>query len=367
MNLCLDNIIFSLQRSGGISVYWYELLKRVMIDPDFHPVFFDTSSNNIFRHDLKILSNHMLENHLAFLPIFIQRYFNPYNTKFSGVFHSSYYRTLNNPRIFNITTVHDFTYEYYRTGIAGLVHHRQKTNAIEHSERIICVSNNTKDDLLRFFPKISNEKVYVIYNGVDDNYKPLQGSNKDQLEQMIKFPSEHYALYVGDRRALYKNFKIAVLGCAKAKIPLVIVGGGLLTKAESSFLDKSLTISKYLKLESLSNQQLNLLYNHALCLLYPSRYEGFGLPVIEAQKAGCLVVCQRYSSIPEIAGEGAIFLEYETSTCVANTLSQISSNPTYFNTIKDRGSKNALRFSWEKCYQQTKQVYKSAYLEFFGK
>ena len=110
-------------------------------------------------------------------------------------------------------------------------------------------------------------------------------------------------------------------------------------------------------------QELNTLYNEALCLLYPSDYEGFGLPILEAQKAGCPVIAQNYSSIPEVIGAGGLMVAHDTPQRMAQEMAeivmQLKSRP--IDHIVKAGFENAKRFSWDKTYEQTKQVYENIY------
>lgn len=365
MNIIFDNIIFSLQKVGGISVVWAELIKHILNDEEFDTKFIDFPNKNIFAQKLSIPQTKILNYLPQRYPLFVQRYLNPINFQGKGIFHSSYYRIANNPDIVNITTVHDFTYEYFRKGLPRIIHHLQKSEAIRKSKKIICVSQNTKDDLMKFFPEIKEEHISIIYNGVDNNYQPIRQKEETQLKQLVPFSSGEYVLYVGDRKCLYKNFSLAVKACKIADLPLVIVGGGLLMKNEYHLLKETIGINKFKLLSDISNQQLNVIYNHALCLLYPSRHEGYGIPIVEAQRAGCPIISTNYSSIPEVAGKGAILLNELTEFHFADILIQIKRNPTLVAEIKEEGLKNSQRFSWDKCYQQTKQVYKDVYDEYF--
>ena len=136
MDLIFDNIIFSLQKAGGISVVWTELLKRVLKDPSLNACFIEEPNHNIFRKSLEISENLILKNPPSLFPLTLRRYLNPQINK-EGIFHSSYYRTVTNHNVINITTVHDFTYEYFRSGIPKLIHSNQKGNAIQNSKKII--------------------------------------------------------------------------------------------------------------------------------------------------------------------------------------------------------------------------------------
>lgn len=171
-------------------------------------------------------------------------------------------------------------------------------------------------------------------------------------------------LFVGGRKDKYKNFKTTVNACQIAKLPLVMVGGGHLNKSEIIYLTDKLGLNRFKILQDISSEQLNLIYNHALCLLYPSISEGFGIPIIEAQRAGCLVITTNLCSIPEIAGKGAIFLNELNDHNIAEMLKLIIKDSKVVATIKKEGFENSLRFSWDKCYQETKQVYKEVYEEY---
>lgn len=365
MEVFFDNIVFSLQKAGGVSVVWFELIKRVLNDPDFQPFFLDDrhSSQNIFRKQLDIPKEYITDNPLKKYPLYFQRYLNPHKLKGSGIFHSTYYRTVSNPNFLNITTVHDFTYEYYRKGLSKRVHSYQKYNAIKNSERIICVSNNTKSDLMKLYPEIDVNKISVVYNGVDDVYQILSDKTISNLKALTSFQSQEYVLFVGDRSSSYKNFKVVAETCKKTACPIVIVGGGAITREEKKYL-KSLNVA-YNHLSGIDNSKLNLLYNHALCLLYPSLYEGFGIPVIEAQRAGCPVIAANFTSIPEVIGPVDTLLNEPSVENISELISQLKNNTDFVSTQIKIGLSNSKRFSWDKSYKETKKVYEEIYEEHF--
>ena len=106
-----------------------------------------------------------------------------------------------------------------------------------------------------------------------------------------------------------------------------------------------------------------MMYNEALCLLYPSDYEGFGLPVLEAQRAGCPVIAQNRSSIPEVIGPDGLMVNHDTphrmAEEMAHAVRELLSRPAQH--IIDSGLENTKRFSWDKNYEQVKQVYENIY------
>ncbi|MBS3992791.1 MAG: glycosyltransferase family 4 protein [Bacteroidetes bacterium] len=357
VKITYDNIIFSLQKAGGISVVWYELLNRVLNDTEIDSQFIEHKSNNIFRNQLNIRTDTILENPYSKFPVSCQRYLN-LKLEISGLFHSSYYRTSNSKKSINITTVHDFTYEHFRSGITKNIHSYQKYRAIQNSKKIICISENTKKDLLHLYPHIDENKVAVIYNGVSDNYKVLDVNPTNVLAEFMSFKTKEYAIYVGDRKSEYKNFVLGVEVCKDSKTPLVIVGGGQITSMEQKFLNQKLGKSFYVHFENLLNESLNILYNNALCLLYLSSYEGFGLPIIEAQKAGCPVIALEKSSIPEIIGPVSTMISNKNIPEIVEVIKILKSNNSFFYNQVNIGLNNSQRFSWDKFYKQTKDVYK---------
>ena len=139
MKILFDNINFSIQSAGGISALWYEIMSRSLKDPEMNIQFLDMPAENIFRNMLDIPNDKIIHNPLNKLPVKAQRYINPKSIKNKGIFHSSYYRTINNSSMANVTTVHDFVHEHYRKGLARFVHSMQKGYAINRSNKIICV------------------------------------------------------------------------------------------------------------------------------------------------------------------------------------------------------------------------------------
>lgn len=320
MQITFDNIIYSLQRVGGISVVWTELLKRACADPDLSVTMLEYPMNNVLRAQAE-MPGEMIQS----MPLRrMERYREPdFRPTQPTIFHSSYFRICENPLVRNVTTVHDLTYHFYRKGLPKAVHLWEERKALKHSEAIICISENTRRDLLRFYPWIPEERVHVIYNGVSDAFYSLPEVEK-----------KGYLLYVGNTSVDYKRYDVAQAVAKKTGLELVTATG-------------------------VTSKQLNRYYNEALCLLYPSDYEGFGIPVLEAQKAGCPVIAQDFSSITEIIGSKGLTVRHAAPEEMAEEMAQmvleLKSRPT--NEIIQAGMENAARFSWDKTYEQTKQVY----------
>ncbi|MEM8006569.1 glycosyltransferase family 1 protein, partial [Morganella morganii subsp. sibonii] len=323
-----DGIIEKLQKNGGITILFKELTSRIK-KFKYYSYDFESHISNVGN---SVIKSRPLERY---------RHFSPSTD--GDIFHSTYYRLPTQKNIPIVTTVHDFTYEKFVTGPARWIHSWQKNMAIKNSDKIICISENTANDLLKYC-KIPESKIAIVYNGVSEDYHPI--SESDKTNEII---------FIGLRGG-YKNFSLAVNAIAlSSDFTLTIIGGGILTADEKKMLD-TLIPNRYQVLGSITNEELNIALNRAHCLLYPSSYEGFGIPVIEAMKAGCPVIAMNASSIPEIANNSALLLDkldkYEILSAI-KTL-EITSERNKFITL---GLKNSSQFSWQRCSQETEQVY----------
>lgn len=340
MGVIFDTIIYDLQKGGGVSVYYSEIIKRIIHDPDLFDSYFLCYGPN----SKKSLGNIGVDNPCVFKTRFFERYRDIYLKKnmISGkVFHSSYYRLPANKKIPIITTVHDFTYEKYINGLPQKIHSWQKNRAIKYSDIIICVSENTARDLMEYCD-VDESKIRVIYNGVSEIYRPLDGLDREKK-----------VIFIGARGG-YKNFSTAVdVIQLLPEFQLVIVGGGQLNKKEIGLLENKIP-GRYKWLGYLSDEQLNTQYNTAFCLLYPSSYEGFGIPVIEAMRAGCPVIAIDGSSIPEVAGDAGVLIERPDVDLIAEAMHYIERN---YQQLRLSGFSQSSRFSWDLCYNSTRNVY----------
>ncbi|MDR1416828.1 MAG: glycosyltransferase family 4 protein [Prevotellaceae bacterium] len=345
MQVQIDNIIFSLQKAGGISAYWFELCRRLLNDGDFACSFYEykNAAQNIFRKQLQI-PPHLLAKSKK-LPVKIERYAPVIGHAEGGVFHSSYYRTIKfSKRAKSIVTVHDFIYEKYASGLKRRGHIWQKSKAIADSDVVICVSENTKRDLCELYPQHKSKDIRVIYNGISESYYPLNGKTNQH---------NPYVLYVGVRSG-YKNFAFVVKWLSALKDFELRIVGAPLSKEEQKMLTQLLP-NRFHLASSISNSHLNELYNNAACLVYPSSYEGFGIPVLEAMSAGCPAITLNTSSLPEVCGNAGLMAEKLSPELFTELLRYAVANRT---AISAKGIVHAAKFSWDKCYKETSSIYK---------
>ena len=348
--IVIDNIGFSLQRMGGLSVVWGALLSALKNSGlSYICMEYPWDKTNEVRQSLNnIAVEQQNAKHLQ-----IERYRNPkvkYNKPF--IFHSSHYRVCKSKYAINITTVHDFTYEKYRKGLALWVHSWQKFKAIRKADVVVCISENTKQDVLHYLPDIDENKIRIIYNGVSTDYKVIDTDKYSNLGE--------YVIFVGSRQQ-YKQFDLVVRALRNTQYKLAIVGGKL-NEEEERFVTEILGKDNYIQLGYLSNLELNELYNQAVCLAYPSAYEGFGIPVLEAQRAGCPVIAYNASSIPEVIGNTPLLLNELTISEFHSKL-EILKDKASRDEIINAGLENSKRFSWDKMGNEYVALYKELLLK----
>ncbi|WP_225874653.1 glycosyltransferase family 4 protein [Pedobacter hiemivivus] len=271
--------------------------------------------------------------------IFHPTYFDPYFLKY-----------LKNPLVI---TVHDMTYEalpqFFNSG-DPLPYYKRLL--MEKADKIIAISENTKMDIIKY-SKIKEDKIEVVYHGID--LTPSAYAS-------IKHLPENYILFVGSRWS-YKNFHTVALAYKSllTKFPdikLILAGGGALTYGDSEFLLRNDILDKTIQI-SVTDEQLNTLYKNAICFIYPSLYEGFGLPILEAFKNNCPVILSNCSCFPEIAGDAAVYFDSQSPKSLEEKIESLIENLPLRKEMIAAGNKKTLEYPIENCVRKTIDLYLS--------
>jgi len=257
-----------------------------------------------------------------------------------------------------IVTVHDLVRTCFGFGketVTERILLKLDIRGIKRASHIITVSQHTKNDLIKYL-KIPEDRISVIYNGVDHNiFKPYD----------IKVLDKPYILYVGSERPR-KNLGRLFEAFAKLKnefpeIKLVKVGvSGRSEKYRRNVMRKlgSLGITQdVIFVDYTSELDLAYYYSSAKLLAYPSLYEGFGLPPLEAMACGCPVITSNTSSLPEVMGEAGIMVNPYDTDNLAQAMRQVLTNSELRDDMIRKGLKQSKKFSWEKTARQTMEVY----------
>ncbi len=234
--------------------------------------------------------------------------------------------------------------------------------ALKRSEKIITVSEYTKNDIASQF-KIDKEKIVVTYEGVSEKFVVSDDLDLNCNEVLSNYNiTKPFIMYVGNAYP-HKNLEGLINEFAKIKndyndLSLVLVGG------EDYFYKR---LKKYVKEKNILNiiftgfvrdGDLSVLYKSAKAYVFPSKFEGFGLPPLEAMAHSCLVLSSDKTCMPEILGEAAIYFDPDKSGWLANSLSQLEDKERVKELI-EKGLEQAEKYSWKKCIESTLLVYKN--------
>lgn len=338
--LVLDSIIYGLQRFGGISNFWSQLLEA---RPPFDRIEV-LLPRTIRARSMPDLSRFDVRRER--LPNAFTRYTRAFGVGRSDVFHTSYYRRPLGSVDRYVTSVYDFTYERYFKGMPLRVHHRQKGASIQAADMCVCISEATRTDLLTHFPRVDPARTCVVPLGVDTATFYPEPSPQ---------PTAPYVLFVGQRQG-YKRFDLAVSAVAQVPgVSLAIVGPSL-GDEEIALLERHLS-GRWREHPGVGRDVLRRLYSDAFAFIFPSDYEGFGLPILEAMACGCPVVAADRSSFPEVAGEAALLVDKQEAEGYAVALRRLFDNGVRQHLISAGADRVAL-FSWQRCFEQLWPCYR---------
>lgn len=274
-----------------------------------------------------------------------------------------YYPTLGgSARTRTIVTVHDMIHERYpRDFRASKSMSRLKAKAVASADHVICVSEHTRLDLLNA-NAIAPARVSVIYHGYDDLTSLLTDETTAAFRMRVLGVNEPYLLYVGGR-AEYKNFAglIHAYGSSKwlrEQFRLVCFGGGSWAEPDKALLGKWGVGDRVHHVDG-SDAVLAACYRHAALFVYPSLYEGFGIPPLEAMSLDCPVACSNTSSIPEVVGQAAVSFDPGNPESMRATLECVLNSSTTRADLVEHGRHRRQLFSWRRCAEETLQIYQS--------
>jgi glycosyltransferase involved in cell wall biosynthesis len=265
----------------------------------------------------------------------------------------------------SILTIHDLAFEYFpecypKESLSYFK--RWIPRAVHNTDRIIAVSENTKSDLVRLY-NIRPEKIKVIHNGI--NMKIMKITTEERLWRRLedlRIPKQYILTLstLEPRKNIPVLLKAFQLLKEKHRIEhkLVIGGGGgwLYAKVFEAVrgleLENDVVFTGYV-----SNEDLPYIYSGASLFVYPSLYEGFGFPPLEAMQCGVPTICSNTSSLPEVVGDGAITFDPKDPKDLAKKILDLLTDTALRTTLSLKGIKRAKRFTWERTVKETYDLY----------
>lgn len=266
-----------------------------------------------------------------------------------------------------VVTIHDLTRfhfpgERHRSRFHQWAYTKVFSSAVRGAERVIAVSQFTKEELARAFPSVS-EKVSVISEGVEERLFAPQEPGDDAVLRRLGI-STPYILYVGlwmkhkNLPGLLNAFKAA---CAAGFLGTLVVSGDEGSGGKQvRYLPEAAGLGDTLILPGrVSDKDLPALYRQARAFVFPSFSEGFGLPPLEAMASGTPVVAARAGSLPEILGNAALYADPHSPKQIAAALLLLEADPILREHLQRRGRARAAQFSWAQCGRETLALYRS--------
>lgn len=362
MRILYDGYVYGIAPYGGISRYFANIISRL---PKHYKPLLTTcvrTLNYPSHPNIEIVKWQRFKPR-RFSWWLEKYYFSSVNTfKYNklDLAHPTYYSLLSQQEMTNyncpiVLTVWDMIHELFSEQMdCRGKQAEEKRKALHAAQMIICISENTKKDLLERY-SLPEDKVKVTYLASSINASMACGSEP--------VPSRPYYLYVGSRASGYKNFDGLLSAFAKAisvqpDIALCVVGSPF-NRTEKKMINELKLDAHVEHYNNVNDNHLAKLYGCSIALVYPSLYEGFGIPPLEAMSCGTATIAANCSSIPEVVGDAGILFNPRATLDLADILLFLLNNPIERDRLIARGYQRAKLFSWDKTVEQTLDIYQS--------
>ncbi len=261
----------------------------------------------------------------------------------------------------SVITIHDLIHfkfpQYFgklKVNLAKII----LRNGVKKAKKIIVDSGSTAKDLVAMFPAI-REKIKVIHIGISSGFKVIDKKKVDNFKRKKKL--DRYILYIGNKKA-HKNLGGLVEAFLDAKrsfkdLKLVIIGKRFKDVDIKAMLKYKADAADIIELENIGDNEIIYYYNAASAFVFPSFYEGFGLPPLEAMACGCPVIASNASSLPEICGDGAYYVDPDSTTSIARGICEVLGDEDLQKSLIAKGHKRAGLFKWEEAARKTLNVF----------
>jgi glycosyltransferase involved in cell wall biosynthesis len=376
MWLAYDHQIFCLQKVGGISRYFCKLIEQLnkldQVTRVFAPFYRNQYLQQLPRQTVQGRQVVDYPRYCADLAVAVNGYMSRPQLKAwqPDLVHETYFSKVrsgptNRP---SIVTVFDMIGELGLEGAPPTFAQMKATNkyaAVSRADHVVCISEQTRQDLIRLF-NIQPEKVLTIHLGCDQELAvaAVQDSDESAARLSTRLSSSRpYFFYVGLRQG-YKNFSgllrsIASSSRLKSSFDVIAFGGGTFTSDEQALIDDLKFDPEQIKQISGDDLTLTQLYQQASAFVYPSLYEGFGLPPLEAMLHRCPVVSSHVSAMPEVLGDAAEFFDPSQIDSIAQALERVAFSNDRRHELINKGLERLKAFTWQACAKRHLSLYQS--------
>jgi len=367
MKVIFDQQIFLLQEYGGISRYICSLAKSLskidgvnvkVLAPLHHNYYLRNNSIKSIVCGFRIPQ---INKTLRFVNIISTTIANLLIKLFSpDIVHETYFSSVSSisTGAKRVVTVYDMIHEKFPESFnKSYLTTELKRKAFQRANHIICISENTRRDLIDIF-NIPAEKTSTVYLGYDS----LVPSNNPSNELLDITNIKPFLLFVGSRGG-YKNAKSLLevyseSSFLKENYRLIFFGGGRFTEEESNFILELGLNEEHISQIAGDDGDLAYTYKRATAFIYPSLYEGFGIPPLEAMSLGCPVICSNTSSIPEVVGDAAELFSPDDDNAMKMAIENVVRSEKRKSELVDKGFDRCKLFTWERCAKETYSIYK---------
>jgi len=364
MKIVFDHQAFTMQRHGGVSRYFFELSARMTempgveadISAPLYVASYFSRAGAPRPRGILVPDVARLAHARRFANDVISKMVN-HRMRNVDIFHETYYTKSDTapPASRRILTVYDMIHEKYPEHFSRSDRTRSiKLHAVDRADHVICISESTRRDLVSIAGiPIENTSVVHLGPGLVPGCVSAEEAPAGQRP---------YILYVGSRGG-YKNFE-ALLGAfgsspwLRAEVSLLCFGGGKFTSREQELITLAGLDTGHVTQLDGGDEVLAGLYSSASALVYPSLYEGFGIPPLEAMSFGCPVICSNTSSLPEVVGDAAELFDPAESGSILAAMENVLNSRERIQSLIALGFKRAEDFSWDRCAQETLAVYR---------
>jgi glycosyltransferase involved in cell wall biosynthesis len=280
---------------------------------------------------------------------------------------------IGNSNIKKVVTVHDIIFERFPETYhfdERYVHRWKIKYACHVADAVIAISEQTKKDLVEYY-KVPDEKIFICYQNCNPIFeRKITEEEKLLIKKRYHLPDQYFLFVssIAPRKNLIAICKALALLKGEINIPLVVIGNGKKEKEEAKAFMEANGISNLLILLNELPQakessyttaaDFPAIYQQALALIYPSVFEGFGAPLLEALWSGIPVISSNTSSLPEVAGDAALYFSPDDADTLAKHMHRAATDKALVINLKERGLKRAQQFSGEKHSQSIMEVYK---------